>query len=169
MNKVSLVIACLALLVSTAGGAYAGASSLIGSKQIKDHSVQYVDLSKKAAAKLRGQRGPRGYQGPQGLTGSQGAPGLNGSQGAPGLNGGFDPNKLNYVTGPDTVIPAGELGGASAACPAGSKVLGGGFYESIGEAFGSGFTGDGNAWFETVDNISGIDITVNAYAVCAAK
>jgi len=166
MFKPSMIIACLALFISLAGGAYAGAQSLIGSKQIKDHSIQYVDLSKKAAAKLRGQRGPRGYQGEQGYMGLPGAPGTPGAAGAPG---GFDPSKINYVTGADTLIPSGAVGTAYAYCPAGSKAVGGGFFESYGEAYVTKFGSDGTYWYGNVDNQAGFDITVNAYAVCAAK
>jgi hypothetical protein len=167
MNKVSLVIACLALLVSTAGGAYAGASSLVGSKQIKDHSVQYVDLSKKAAAKLRGKRGPRGYQGINGLNG------LQGPAGPAGLAGGFDPAKVQYVTGASVTIAPGDVNAAGASCPAGSKVVGGGFmwsYETSGLTVqGSGPNAAGSAWVAALYNGGTIDATVNAYAVCAAK
>jgi hypothetical protein len=138
----------------------AGASSLIGSKQIKDHSVQYVDLSKKAAAKLRGQRGPRGFQGEQG---SMGLPG------APGATGGFDPAKVTYVRGPDVVIPAGESDAVIATCPAGTTVIGGDFFSSIAHPAGSLTNGDRQTWGLIALNDSTIAVTVNAFAVCAAK
>jgi hypothetical protein len=163
MNKVSLVIACLALLVSTAGGAYAGASILIGSKQIKDHSVQYVDLSKKAAAKLRGQRGPQGPQGPQGLVGLPGTPGT------PGAAGGFDPSKISYVTGPTKTFHPGDIDFVEAVCPAGTKIIGGGYFANIMHVAGDQTYGDGGTWSVLINNDTSIDVDANATAVCAAK
>jgi hypothetical protein len=169
MNKVSMVIACLALLVSTAGGAYAGVSSLIGSKQIKDHSVNLVDLSSSTVKALKGQRGPQGPMGPMGPQGFAGSAGVAGVNGINGKDGGFDPDKVSYLAGDDVVIAAGEADAAFAVCPAGNKVVGGGGYENLGEAYASAPAADGTAWVYVVDNITASPITVNAYAVCAAK
>jgi len=63
------VIACAALLVSLSGNA-AAFSGLITGKNIKDGTIQLVDLSPSARKALEGQRGPRGLPGPAGGTGS---------------------------------------------------------------------------------------------------
>jgi hypothetical protein len=85
----------------------------------------FVALSGRAYATTQALR-PRGLQGP---AGPQGAPGANGANGA---NGGFDPNKVSYVTGPATTMPANDIGTATATCPSNTIVIGGGFYTSIG-------------------------------------
>ena len=66
-----LLIALVVLAVAaTSGSAVAG--SLITSKQIKDGTIKYKDVHKRARTKLKGATGPQGSQGPQG---DQGAPG----------------------------------------------------------------------------------------------
>ena len=65
-----LLIALVVLAVAaTSGSAVAG--SLITSKQIKDGTIKYKDVDKRARTKLKGATGPQGPQGPQG----QGQPG----------------------------------------------------------------------------------------------
>ncbi len=68
------VVAALiaAVLVSALSVGGAAATGLITGKQIKDHSIRLVDLTKAAQRKLHGQRGPRGLPGAQG---AQGLPG----------------------------------------------------------------------------------------------
>jgi hypothetical protein len=68
----SLATVVLAVLVFALSVGGATAASLITGRQIKDHSIGYVDLKKKAQALLRGHRGA---QGPQGLPGPVGPPG----------------------------------------------------------------------------------------------
>ena len=69
------IIACAALLVSLSGNA-AAFNGLITSKNIKDGTIQLVDLSPAARNALQGQRGPRGLSGPRGQQGPAG-PGSN--------------------------------------------------------------------------------------------
>jgi hypothetical protein len=57
------VLALIALFVGAAGGAFATASGLIGSPQIKDHSIKLIDLSPQAVRGLRGRVGPQGPTG----------------------------------------------------------------------------------------------------------
>jgi hypothetical protein len=60
------VIACIALAVALSGTSYAALvlpANSVGSKQIKNGSIQRIDLGAKTAASLRGQRGPRGPAG----------------------------------------------------------------------------------------------------------
>jgi hypothetical protein len=71
----ALAVACIALFASLAGNAIAVTHSLVTSKDIKDGTIQLVDLSPSARAALRGQRGPIGPQGPEGRQGLQGPQG----------------------------------------------------------------------------------------------
>lgn len=85
----AMVVALLALMLGTVGGAVAG--TLITGAQVKDgsltgadvknRSLGAVDLSAAAVRSLRGQRGPQGVAGPAGL---QGPSGLAGPAGTPG-------------------------------------------------------------------------------------
>jgi len=66
-----LLIALVVLAVAaTSGSAVAG--SLITSKQIKDGTIKYKDVDKRARTKLKGATGPQGPQGPQGAPGQPG-------------------------------------------------------------------------------------------------
>lgn len=80
-----LLIAAMAVIV--AAGASAGSAGLITSAQIKNHTIQFVDISPNAAHALRGQRGALGLNGSQGITGVNGANGLNGPKGDKGDTG----------------------------------------------------------------------------------
>jgi hypothetical protein len=72
-TSAALIIAITLILAAAVGGATA--AGLITGKQIKNHSIQLVDLSKKAQLRLRGQRGQRGPQGVPGPQGPQGPAG----------------------------------------------------------------------------------------------
>jgi hypothetical protein len=78
-------VAYLALFFALGGTSLAAVQALprnsVGSAQIKDRSVQRIDISRRTAASLRGQRGPRGLQG---LKGDKGDNGDKGDTGAPG-------------------------------------------------------------------------------------
>jgi hypothetical protein len=76
----AVVIASLALIVAFSGTAIAGpvvtaAKRLVTGKEIKNGTIQTIDLSKKARRQLRGGTGPKGDPGPQGLTGPKGEDG----------------------------------------------------------------------------------------------
>jgi hypothetical protein len=87
------VIALIALFVALTGTATAGTAMIISSKNIKDGTIQTVDISKKAKKALKGNTGPQGpvgatgAQGPQGAVGPQGPQGQQGQQGNPGPAG----------------------------------------------------------------------------------
>jgi hypothetical protein len=157
-----LVAALFVVLTSTAT-----AAKLITGAQIKNGSIGLVDISAKAKAALRGQRGPAG---PAGLAGPAGPAG---AQGVPGANGGFDPAKVSYVYGETVEVLAGTEGEASALCPAGAKVTGGGMlFAELDDAYDvvdNGPLGDGSGWSVIVDNGSADSSFIAAYAVCAAK
>jgi hypothetical protein len=156
------VLAMVALFVALAGSATAG-TALITGAQIKNGSIGLLDLSANAKRALKGQRGPQGYQGPQG------APGVAGVPGAAGAAGGFDPAKVSYVTGPTVTFAPDQIAHADASCPAGTAVIGGGYYASIAHVAADKTYGDGRTWSVLIHNDSSISIQVNAHAVCAAR
>jgi hypothetical protein len=156
-----------------AGSAVAGSQALIGSPQIRNGSIQLVDLSAKAKRALRGQRGPRGRQAPAGPAGVQGLPGGEGPQGpagASGASGGFDPSKVTYVHGATIAIAANAPQTILAVnCPSGQKVLAGGYFASVGFPFAE-IPFDGSEHYEvTIDNTGGPAGEGSAIATCAAR
>jgi hypothetical protein len=159
------IVTILALALVLSASALAGTQALIGSRQIADRSIRLVDIHPSAVTALRGRRGPRG---PRGLQGEPGANGLQGPQGPAGAAGGFDPSKLTYVTGPRITILADDVGTASATCPTGTAVTGGGFYTSIAVPANSQAYSN-NSWSVIVNNFGNlIPIDAYAFAVCAA-
>jgi hypothetical protein len=134
----------------------------ITATQIKLHSIHKADLASDALPKP-GARGPQGPVGPQGNDGPQGPAGVDGTA------GGFDPNKIQYVTGPSVVIPAGGTGiQLTATCPPGTKVISGGYFIDTGLTYWSVEDVTATAWIATIDNQGGPDGEGNAYAVCAS-
>lgn len=102
MNR-KTVIACAVIVFALGSGATAAVRTLITSKDIKNGTIQLVDISGSAKSALHGQSGADGAPGPQG---PQGAQGPQGPQGAPG--------------------PAGFIGTAAAIGPKISQCAGGG-------------------------------------------
>jgi hypothetical protein len=153
----AFVLAMLALFIALAGTATAGTAVLITGKQIKNGSIGLADISVSAKRALKGQRGPQGIAGPAGTAGPAGLP------------GGFDPAKVSYVTGSTVTFAPGEIGFAHATCPAGTTVIGGGYYASIASVAADKTYGDGRTWSALINNDTSISVDVNAHAVCAAK
>src|SRR3954451_9695679 len=78
------VMSTIAVFVALGGASYAVVSlpnNSVGTKQVKDHSLGVVDLSRKAVRSLRGKAGARGATG---ATGAAGSNGTNGDKGATG-------------------------------------------------------------------------------------
>jgi hypothetical protein len=93
----SAIIAAIVAAIVAATSATA-ATILVTSKNIKNGTIQLVDISPKAKKALRGQRGPRGRRGIDEVT----------------------------VVGSPGVVPPGPVS-AEASCPAGQQPIGGGF------------------------------------------
>ena len=77
--KNALIAAIVAAVVAAASGT--AATIMVTSKNIKNGTIQTVDISAKAKGALKGNRGP---QGPSGLPGPHGLAGVAGPQGAKG-------------------------------------------------------------------------------------
>jgi hypothetical protein len=122
------VLSIVALLVALSGTAYAAGvlapKNSVGSAQVINGSLQKADLSKAAAAALKGNSGtpgspgtagPAGPAGPVGATGQAGAVGATGQTGAAGAAG---PAGTAGAAG-----PAGVTGPVGASGPAGASGL----------------------------------------------
>jgi hypothetical protein len=119
--KSALIAAVVAAVVAAASST--AATIVVTSKNIKNGTIQTVDISAKAKRALRGNRGPRGFRGLPGLPGSQGAAGPQGPagpQGRPGVQSIFG------VANSTTVAP-GSFGTVTATCPGGQAPVSGGF------------------------------------------
>jgi hypothetical protein len=86
-------VAYLALFFGLGGTSFAAVNALpknsVTTTQIKNGTIQKIDINKRTVSALRGLRGPRGLQGIQGIQGIQGAQGAQGTQGAQGDPGPF--------------------------------------------------------------------------------
>jgi Collagen triple helix repeat (20 copies) len=83
--KAALIAAVVAAIVAAASGT--AATIVVTSKNIKNGTIQTVDISAKAQRALAGKRGPIGRRGAQGTPGAQGPQGAQGPPGAPGTPG----------------------------------------------------------------------------------
>lgn len=125
-----------------------------------------------------GATGPAGPAGAAGATGATGAPGAAGAQGPPGQNG---------VSGWEKVMASSSCGASCTVvvtCPAGKKVIGGGFVSEVVEPNGrkfiwapfSSYPVSDTAWEvfalrgftpdPTVSPTEPTSTTVRAYAIC---
>ncbi|MDQ1709020.1 MAG: hypothetical protein QOG49_405 [Frankiaceae bacterium] len=134
-----------------------------------------------AAAGARGASGPTG---PAGATGPAGPAGTNGTNGVNGTNGINGTNGVNGTAGtagisgysqvnsPAVTVAgtAGSIGSATAVCPAGTSVLGGGYFTNPTAgivATRSEPSSSSPGWFLVVRNDSGASTVIQAYAICA--
>jgi hypothetical protein len=116
--KSALIAAVVsAVIASTTATA---ATIVVTSKNIKNGTIQTVDISTKAKRALRGQRGPRGFRGLPGSQGPAGPQGPAGAQGPPGVQ------SITPVSNSTTVAP-GSFGTVAATCPGGQAPISGGF------------------------------------------
>lgn len=116
----SFIVAIAAVVLASSGSAIA--ARFITTRDIKNGTIQLVDLNAKARSALAGGRGPQGAPGPRGADGAAGPVGPAGAKGDPGGAGGGG-------TLPD-VLPSGRtligawsnIGGASGAERIGSAI-----------------------------------------------
>jgi hypothetical protein len=171
LPKPATIISIVALFISLTSGAYATRQALIGSPQIKDGSIQLVDISAKAKKALKGQRGPRGFRGANGAGGTNGLPGPQGAQGpqgAPGRDGGFDLSKVYRKGGPAIGIAPGSTASFEARCNPGDVAIEGEWVadNNIGGKVVSAYLiGDG--FHMEVKNEEPAHITVFVFVTCA--
>jgi hypothetical protein len=140
-----------ALVVVVAGVGTAGASHLMTGKDVRDSSLTGRDVR-------NGSLTPADFSGS--VRGAQGYAGPAGAPGAPGIA------SITTVIGADVSIYPGNVGSASVACPAGSAVVGTGFFAGIAkvgfvEQFGA--TVGMAAWNDT-----SIVLAIHAQAICAS-
>jgi Collagen triple helix repeat (20 copies) len=112
-----------------------------------------------------GAKGDTGAQGPKGDTGAQGPKGDTGAAGAPGLS------NVEQVVGPPILIVSGVVGGSGTAfvsCPAGKKVLGGGWDTDPKKGSAMASLPNGQGWRADVF-VGGLQGTtfLTAWAICA--
>jgi Collagen triple helix repeat (20 copies) len=97
--KSALIAAVVAAVVAAASST--AATIVVTSKNIKDGTIQPVDISAKAKRALRGNQGPRG---PAGVAGPAGASGAAGAVGPPGPKGDRGPSGAWYTFGGNGAI-----------------------------------------------------------------
>jgi hypothetical protein len=152
--KSALIAAVVAAVVAATSST--AATIVVTSKNIKNGTIQTVDMSGNAKRALRGQRGPRGFSGPPGATGATGAQGI---------------QRLRFVIGPEVSIPPGGLSRSDALCPAGETAVTGGFSLISGSGAAHLFQeiGVGTAWVAQAANPFGASDTarLQAYAYCS--
>jgi hypothetical protein len=122
-------VAYLALFAALGGSAYAAVTvtgknitdGTITGMDIKNRSLGTNKLSLKAVSSLTGQRSPASRQGSAGPQGDPGPKGDRGPKGDPGVSG---YQQVDAVSAFDSSTSKS----ATASCPAGTKVIGGGAF-----------------------------------------
>lgn len=153
----ALIAAVVAAIVAAASGT--AATIVVTSKNIKNGTIQTVDISAKAQRALKGNRGVRGSAG---VRGRSGPPGPQGIQGPPG------PQRLRLVVSPSVSIPAGATGRAEAVCRAGETAISGGFGLAGPDAGVFQSVGTGISWVAQAENATPAPTAqLAAYAYCA--
>lgn len=165
MSKTGWLVTVVALVLGISGTATAGKlitgkqvkKATLTGKHIKNGSLGESELSASARDALRGRQGPVGPAGAPGATGPAG-----------GLN------DVVAVDGPVKAYGPSSVVSAQAACPAGSKLVGGGFKHqagggtSIDTVTGWDAPAGANTWGVILinhDNSSGDELVV--VALCA--
>jgi Collagen triple helix repeat (20 copies) len=168
--KSAVIAAVVAAVVAAASST--AATIIVTSKNIKNGTIQTVDISAKAKAALKGNRGPRGLTG---APGAQGLRGLPGAQGSPGTAGPAGSSSLYFVRTSDIPIAPGTVVTAAAQCPEGQYPVGGGANTSSEEQYvndsfpaRSAASGLMDLWVASVRNLNDAQgASFRVYAVCA--
>ncbi len=145
--KSALIAAVVAAVVAAASGT--AATLVVTSKNIKNGTIQTVDVSAKAKQALKGNRGPQGAAGPAGTAGAQGPPGI---------------QVLQEVVNSE-FVPNAQSGQVTATCPPGQQAVSGGFGFTGGVITRSSSTGNG--WRVSGFNNSGSSTGLAAWAYCS--
>jgi hypothetical protein len=148
--KSAIIAGVVAMLVSSAS---ATAAFVVTSKNIKNGTIQTVDLSAKARKALKGKAGARGPTGARGPAGQQGPAGF------------VAATKLVSATFPVAVNDTGTV--RTVACPPGTGVISGGV---VSEAQWDTWVDapSGNGWSGAANNYGGTDPgQVTVFALCA--
>jgi hypothetical protein len=172
--KCALIAAVVAAIVAAASGT--AATIVVTSKNIKNGTIQTVDISAKAKQALRGRRGPVGRTGAPGPAGGVGPAGAAGPQGPPGSIGPAGPqgpagpglSDLYYVEAEGTAPPSGP-GTATAQCDPGDIVVSGGGSVDTGRIYATRASGPFpyDAWLVGAYNDSTTaTATIEAVALC---
>jgi hypothetical protein len=159
------LVAYLALFVALSSTSFAAATKLlppnsVGTRQVINHSLQRVDLSRRAVKALRGLRGPVGPR---------------------GAAGGFTAGNVSIVNGSITELCAVQIGTcrfgvSTATCPGGKVAIAGGWHEVVGPAdidtsvtSNAPFhiTGGVDGWGVGMRNNSDMPWSFYAIAICA--
>jgi Collagen triple helix repeat (20 copies) len=177
--KSALIAAVVAAIVAAASGT--AATLVVTSKNIKNGTIQTVDISAKAKRALRGYTGPRGstglpgpvgQRGPQGPQGAQGPIGPQGPQGFPGTSVSYS----DWVSEEEVTVAPGSYGFVTAACPTGTFVVGGGYttqnpgdQKLVSTASYPIREGDGrDAWYVLMHNIGVQEGAFRVIAYCVS-
>jgi hypothetical protein len=122
----------------------------------------------------KGDKGDPGAPGADGAPGAKGDKGDPGAPGAPGAKGDTGPQGPPGVSGYTVVsisatIPAGQGAAGTLACPAGKKVLGGGWDAGafVTPPNTSAPSSDGSGWAGSITNNTGGPLPVTLSATCA--
>jgi Collagen triple helix repeat (20 copies) len=121
--KNALIAAIVSAVVASTTAT--GATIVVTSKNIKNGTIQTIDISAKAKRALKGNRGPRGLEGPSGPTGAAGvagAPGPQGTQGPLGPAGISGYEVVEQATARDAAV----YKDLAVRCPSGKTIIGGG-------------------------------------------
>jgi len=148
----TLRLIAVALVVALVTAGSSTAAFIVTSRNIKNGTIQLVDISPSARAALRGQRGPRG---------DAGAPGERGPAGFSSVT-----QVSNLVS-----VPVHTDVSVSVPCPTGTKVVGGGFHSASYEVLvhWSKPASTGQGW-EAIGYNSGSTFAwpLGVYALCVS-
>jgi hypothetical protein len=157
--RTAIVVAVVALI--TAGTTSAAYQLVITSKQIKNGTIQPVDLSATTKRTMRGAQGlagPAGPQGPRGFTGERGERGPAGFNSVISWSG-------NYAS-----MSPNQGGTSTATCTSGYKAVGGGFRASssvvsvyVSQPISGGWEAKGFNYGEIFTE------SLQAYVLCASS
>jgi hypothetical protein len=106
--KNAVIAAVVAAVVAATSGT--AATIIVTSKNIKNGTIQTVDISAKAKAALKGNGGPRGFPGATGPVGPTGPQGQKGDPGAPGTQGPRGPSDAWFDYFPTSAPNASNIG-----------------------------------------------------------